>query len=138
MVFLGLSGKWLVTAVKYRIRIPSQYWRLYTYKPFEAEEERVKKDSRRVEVKRKHLGKARRALYLGGKPFVRRYPGNAARPSDKDRLVFIIFKNPVHTLKQTQDFTITKIKLSMLFKEMIAVYENPIEPINTKYRLTDC
>jgi hypothetical protein len=41
--------------------------------------ERVRKDSRRVEVKRKHLGGKREALYIWGKKehLVRRYPGNA-------------------------------------------------------------
>jgi hypothetical protein len=39
----------------------------------------------------------------------------------KTKLVYILFKNPVRTLKRTPNFTITKIKWLMLFKKMIAV-----------------
>jgi thioredoxin-related protein len=41
--------------------------------------------------------------------------------------------------KRTQHFTITKISLLMLFKEIICVYcEKHTKPINTKYNVTDC
>jgi hypothetical protein len=45
----------------------------------ERERERVRKDSIRVEVKRKHLGESeRRFMFEGEKEhLVRRYPGNA-------------------------------------------------------------
>jgi hypothetical protein len=41
--------------------------------------ERVRKDSRKVEVKGKHLGESERRFISGGKKeiLVRRYPGNA-------------------------------------------------------------
>jgi hypothetical protein len=47
---------------------------------FEAEERgRVRKDSIRVEIKRKHLGESQRRFISDGKKehLVRRYPGNA-------------------------------------------------------------
>jgi hypothetical protein len=56
----------------------------------------------------------------------------------KTKLVQIIFKNSAHTSKRTPHFTITKINLLTLFKEIIAVYtENHTRPINTKWRVTD-
>jgi hypothetical protein len=50
-----------------------------TLKPNLDERERVRKDSIRVEGKRKHLGESeRRSMSEGGKEhLVRRYPGNA-------------------------------------------------------------
>jgi hypothetical protein len=43
----------------------------------------------------------------------------------------MLFKNSVRTSKRTPNFTITKIKLLMLFKEIITVYsENHAKPIN--------
>jgi hypothetical protein len=57
----------------------------------------------------------------------------------KLRLVYLIFKNSVCTAKKTPHFTITKINLLMLFKEIIADYsENHMKPINTKSTVTDC
>jgi hypothetical protein len=57
----------------------------------------------------------------------------------KLKLIQIVFKNSVHTTKKTQHFTITKINLLMLFKEMIPVYsENHMKPINTEWRVIDC
>jgi hypothetical protein len=57
----------------------------------------------------------------------------------KPKFVQIIFKNSVRTAKKTQLFTITKINLLTLFKEIIAVYcENHTKQINTKLRVTDC
>jgi hypothetical protein len=44
------------------------------------------------------------------------------RENLKSYLVWIIFKNSVRTAKKTQLFTITKINLLTLFKEIIAVY----------------
>jgi hypothetical protein len=40
----------------------------------------------------------------------------------KPKLVSIIFKYPVLTSKKTPHFTITKINLLTLFKEIISVY----------------
>jgi hypothetical protein len=40
----------------------------------------------------------------------------------KPKLVYIIFKNSVRTSKRTQHFTITRINLLTLVKEVIAVY----------------
>jgi hypothetical protein len=50
--------------------------------------ERVRKDSIRVEEKRKHLGKARSVLYLRGKKSILLEGTQAmpARPSDKGRM----------------------------------------------------
>jgi hypothetical protein len=49
----------------------------------------------------------------------------------KPKLVQITFKNSVRTAKKTQHFTITKINLFLLFKEIIAVDgENYMKPIN--------
>jgi hypothetical protein len=45
----------------------------------------------------------------------------SGRRSLKPKLVFVIFKNSVHTSKRTPHFTVTKIKWLMLFKEIIAV-----------------
>jgi hypothetical protein len=57
----------------------------------------------------------------------------------KSNLVTITFKKPVRTSKGTQDFTITKINLLMLFKEIIPVYsEKHKKFINTKYGVIDC
>jgi hypothetical protein len=54
------------------------------------------------------------------------------------KLVYILFKNSVHTSKRTPHFTITKINWLMLFKEVIAVYsENHAKPISTKCSITD-
>jgi hypothetical protein len=51
----------------------------------------------------------------------------------------MLVKNPVRTSKRTPRFTITKINLLMLFKEIIAVYsENHTKPLNTKCSITDC
>jgi hypothetical protein len=51
----------------------------------------------------------------------------------KPKLIWIIFKNPICTAKKTQHFTISKINLLMLFKEIIAIYtENNTKHINTK------
>jgi hypothetical protein len=57
--------------------VPSKHWKFQ--RSFEAEEERVRKDSRRVEVKRKHLGESERRFISEGEKehLVRRYPGNA-------------------------------------------------------------
>jgi Na+/serine symporter len=44
----------------------------------------------------------------------------------KPMLVFIIVINSVRTLKRTQHFTITKINWLVLFKEIIAVYNENI------------
>jgi hypothetical protein len=53
--------------------------------------------------------------------------------------VYILFKNSVRTSKRTPNFTITKINLLMLFKEIIAVYsEKHAKPINTTCSITDC
>jgi hypothetical protein len=50
----------------------------------------------------------------------------------------MLFKNSVHTSKGTPHFTIAKIELLMLFKEIIAVYsENHGRAINTKFSKTD-
>jgi hypothetical protein len=57
----------------------------------------------------------------------------------KPKLVYIILKNSVRTVKKTQHFTITKINLLTLFREIIVVYsEDHKKPINTKLRVTDC
>jgi hypothetical protein len=57
----------------------------------------------------------------------------------KTNLVYILFKNPVRTLKRTPNLTITKINWLMMFKEMIAVSsEKYAKPINTKCSITDC
>jgi hypothetical protein len=57
----------------------------------------------------------------------------------KMKLVYILFKNSVRTSKRTPHFTITRINLLMLFKEIIAVYsENHAKPIHTKFSITDC
>jgi hypothetical protein len=54
----------------------------------------------------------------------------------KPQLVQIIFKNSVRTAKKTLHFTITKINLLILFKEIVAVYiENHTKHINTKCNL---
>jgi hypothetical protein len=54
---------------------------LYRINPLkrERERERVRKDSIRVEVKRKHLGESERRFISKGEKehLVRRYPGNA-------------------------------------------------------------
>jgi hypothetical protein len=52
------------------------------------EKERVRKDSGRVEVKKKHLGEARGALFLWGMKSILLEGTQAmpARPSDKDRM----------------------------------------------------
>jgi hypothetical protein len=51
----------------------------------------------------------------------------------------MLFKNPVRTSKRTPHFTITKINLLTLFKEIIAVYsDNHAKTINTTYSITDC
>jgi hypothetical protein len=51
----------------------------------------------------------------------------------KSKLVQIIFKNSVPTAKKTQHFTITKINLLTLFRDIIALYsENHTKPINKK------
>jgi hypothetical protein len=56
----------------------------------------------------------------------------------KQKLVKIVFKNSVRTAKKTQLFTIIKINWLTLFKEIIAVYsENHIQPINTKFSVTN-
>jgi hypothetical protein len=50
-----------------------------------------------------------------------------------------IFKNSVRTSKRTLHFTITMIIWVMLFTDIVTVYaENHINPINTKYSITDC
>jgi hypothetical protein len=47
--------------------------------------------------------------------------------------------NLAHTSERTPNFTITKIKWLMLFKEIIAVCsENHTKPVNTKCSITDC
>jgi hypothetical protein len=57
----------------------------------------------------------------------------------KPKLIQIIFKNSVRTAEKTQHFTITKINLLTLFKEIIAVYsEYHTKHINTKFGATDC
>jgi hypothetical protein len=57
----------------------------------------------------------------------------------KPKLVYIIFKNSVRTAKKPQHFTITKNDLSMLFKEIIAVYcENYTKHVSTKCSVTNC
>jgi hypothetical protein len=57
----------------------------------------------------------------------------------KMKLIYTVHKNSVRTSKRTTNFTITKINWLMLFKEIIAVYnENHAKPINTKYSITDC
>jgi hypothetical protein len=56
----------------------------------------------------------------------------------KPKLVEIIFKNSVRTSKRTPHFTITKIKLLTLFKEIIALYrQNHTRTTKAKSRLTD-
>jgi hypothetical protein len=51
----------------------------------------------------------------------------------KPKLVQIIFKDSVRTVKKTHLFTITKINCLMLFTEIIAVYsENHTKHKNTK------
>jgi hypothetical protein len=53
-------------------------------------------------------------------------------------LLFIIFKNSARTSERTQHFTIPKIEWLMLFKEVIAVWnEKHKKPMNTKCRVTD-
>jgi hypothetical protein len=55
------------------------------------------------------------------------------------KLVYILFKNSVHTSKRIPIFIVTKINLLMPFKEIIAVYsEIHAKPINTKCSITDC
>jgi hypothetical protein len=56
---------------------PTFAQQIMTYE--ERERERVRKDSRTVEVKRKHLGKSERRFISEGEKehLVRRYPGNA-------------------------------------------------------------
>jgi hypothetical protein len=50
----------------------------------------------------------------------------------KSNLVLITFKNSVSTSKRTPRFTITKINMLKLFKEIIVVYlENHMNSINT-------
>jgi len=56
----------------------------------------------------------------------------------KRTLVFAVFKNSVLTSKRTPHCTITKVNRLTLFKEMIAVYSDLIEKINSKYSVTDC
>jgi hypothetical protein len=57
----------------------------------------------------------------------------------KAKLIYILFKNSVHTSKRTPNFTFTKINWLMLFKEIITVYsENHAKPINIKCSITDC
>jgi hypothetical protein len=56
----------------------------------------------------------------------------------KPELVNIV-KNSVRTSKRTLHFTITKINLLTLFKEIISVYsENHTKPTNTKHSVADC
>jgi hypothetical protein len=57
-------------------------------KPKKRERERVRKDSIRVEVTRKHLGESERRFISEGENehLVRRYPAMPVRPSDKDRM----------------------------------------------------
>jgi len=51
----------------------------------------------------------------------------------------MLFKNSVRTSKRTPHFTITKINLLTLFKEIIAVCtENHTKHVNTNCRVTDC
>jgi hypothetical protein len=51
----------------------------------------------------------------------------------KPNLTKIIFKNSDFTTKETQLFTITKIKRLILFKKIIPVYnKNRGKPMNTK------
>jgi hypothetical protein len=57
----------------------------------ETERKRVRKDSRRVDVKRKHLWKARGSLYVGGMVgrrsiLLKGTQVMSARPADKDRM----------------------------------------------------
>jgi hypothetical protein len=48
------------------------------------------------------------------------------------KLALIIFKDPVHTSKKTEHFTIKKLNFLMLLKKLIAVHaENYTKPINT-------
>jgi hypothetical protein len=55
------------------------------------------------------------------------------------QFVEIVLKNLVRAANNTQHFTITKMSWLMMFKEEIAVYyENHVEHINTKCRVTDC
>jgi hypothetical protein len=50
----------------------------------------------------------------------------------------MLFNNSDRTSKRTQHSTITKINRLMLFKEIVAVYnENHTKLINTKYKYTD-
>jgi hypothetical protein len=63
-------------------------------------------------------------------------PRNLFNPL-KPKLIQIILKNSVRTVKKTQHFTITKINRLTLLKEIIAVYsENHTESINIKCRVT--
>jgi hypothetical protein len=53
-------------------------------------------------------------------------------------LVCIIFKNSVRTSRRTLNFTITKIKWLMLFKEIIPVCgDNFARHLNIKFRFVD-
>jgi hypothetical protein len=71
-----IEVKFYLYITKYKNKI-----HVNSLKPKERERERVRKDGKRVEIKRKHLrGKAKGALYLRGRKkehFVRRYPGSA-------------------------------------------------------------
>jgi predicted metal-dependent phosphoesterase TrpH len=54
------------------------------------------------------------------------------------KLVKTLFKDSVGTSKRTPHFTITKINLLRLFKEIIAVYiETHTTPMNTECTITD-
>jgi hypothetical protein len=54
------------------------------------------------------------------------------------KLIETLFKYSVRTSKRTQNFTITKINLLTLFKEIITVYtENHAKPTNTKCTVTN-
>jgi hypothetical protein len=56
----------------------------------------------------------------------------------KTKLVYVLFKIAVRTSKRTPHFTITKINLLTLFKEVIAVCsENDTKPKKTKCSVTD-
>jgi hypothetical protein len=43
-------------------------------------------------------------------------------PPSSTAAILLLFKNPVRTAKETQNFTVTKINRLTLFKEIIAVY----------------
>jgi hypothetical protein len=56
----------------------------------------------------------------------------------KTKLVRIIFKHSVRTSKRTLHFTITKINLLKVFKEIIAVYNKTHRrPINIEFTVVD-